>query len=91
MPVATRKVYFGCPGDFSGWPGELSQLARGSRIEAIQNLPDIRFLFLPLLAHVSTTQIQRSLCREVDEIWQYRTGGNLAIFDKYYDTGARKA
>ena len=32
------------------------------------------------------TRIQRCLCREVDEIWQYRVGGNLTTFDK--DHGA---
>jgi hypothetical protein len=30
--------------------------------------------------------MQRCLCREVDEIWQYRTGGNLTIFDKDHGT-----
>jgi hypothetical protein len=30
-------------------------------------------------------RIQRCLCREVDGIWQYRTGGNLTIFDKDHD------
>jgi len=32
------------------------------------------------------TRVQRCLCREVDGIWQYRTGGNLTIFDKDHDT-----
>ena len=32
------------------------------------------------------TRIQRCLCREVDEIWQYCVGGNLTTFDK--DHGA---
>ena len=30
------------------------------------------------------TRIQRCLCREVDEIWQYRVGGNLTTFNKDY-------
>jgi hypothetical protein len=68
-------------GNCPGWPGEF----QGSRIEAIQNLPDVRFFFLPLLTYVSKTRIQRCLCREVDGIWQYRTGGNLTIFDKDHD------
>ena len=32
------------------------------------------------------TRTQRRLRREVDEIWQYRTGGNLTTFDE--DHGA---
>ena len=55
-------------GNCPGWPGEF----QGSRIEAIQNLPDVRFFFLSLLTYVSKTRIQRRLCREVDGIWQYR-------------------
>jgi hypothetical protein len=30
--------------------------------------------------------MQRCLYREVDEIWQYCTGGNLTIFNKDHDT-----
>jgi len=32
------------------------------------------------------TRVQRCLCKEVDGIWQYYTGGNLTIFDKDHDT-----
>ena len=49
-------------------------------------IEDIRFFFSPL------TQIQHCLCREVDEIWQYCTGGSLTTFDKDHGTveeGAR--
>jgi hypothetical protein len=35
-------------------------------------------------------RIQRYLYREVDEIWQYRTGGNLTIFDKDHDTAGSR-
>jgi hypothetical protein len=45
--------------------------------------------FLPLnYASImpAKTRIQRCLCREVDEIWQYRTGGSLTIFDKDHET-----
>jgi hypothetical protein len=80
--LVALENYSGCPGNCPGWPGEF----QGSRIEAIQNLPDVRFFFLPLLTHASKTRIQRRLCREVDEIWQYRMGGNLTIFDKDHDT-----
>src|SRR5712672_1012583 len=42
-------------GNCPGWPGEF----QGSRIEAIQNLPDVHFFFLPLLTYASKTRIQR--------------------------------
>ena len=53
-------------------------------------IEDIRRVLLLLpLNYASTvaakTRIQRCLCREVDEIWQYRVGGNLTTFDKDYD------
>ena len=48
-------------------------------------MPDVRFFFLSILTYVSKTRIQRCLSREVDGIWQYRTGGNLTIFDKDHD------
>jgi hypothetical protein len=69
-------------GNCPGWLGEF----QGSWIEAIQNLPDVRFFFLPLLTYVSKTRTQCCLRREVDGIWQYCTGGNLTIFDKDHDT-----
>ena len=68
-------------GNCPGWPGEF----QGSRIETIQNLPNVRFFLLSLLTYVSKMRIQRYLCREVDGIWQYRIGGNLTIFDKDHD------
>ena len=49
-------------------------------------IEDIRFFFSPL------AQIQHCLCREVDEIWQYCTGGSLTTFDNDHGTveeGAR--
>ena len=37
------------------------------------------------------TRRQHRLYKEVDEIWQYRTGGNLTIFDKDHDiVGSRR-
>ena len=54
-PFATRRAQADPPTWWSP-PGQkklsnvpLFQPARGIRIEAIQNLPDLRFLFLPLL------------------------------------------
>jgi hypothetical protein len=52
-------------------------------------IEDVRFLFPPLTTPsvvAAKTRVQRCLCREVDEIWQYRTGGNLMTFDKDHGT-----
>jgi len=52
-------------------------------------MEDVRFFLSPLTAPpvvAAKTRVQRCLCREVDGIWQYRTGGNLTIFDKDHDT-----
>jgi len=49
---------------------------------------DVRFFLFPLTTPpvvAAKTRVQRCLCREVDGIWQYRTGGNLTIFDKDHD------
>ena len=66
--------------------GGIILLARGSRIEAIQNLPDVRFLFLPLLPTPTQKREYNAVSAVADEVWQYRTGGNLTIFDKDRDT-----
>jgi len=55
------------------------------------NLPDvrfldIRFLFLSLLTMPPLKREYNTVSAIADEIWQYRTGGNLTIFDKDYDT-----
>ena len=47
------------------------------------------FLFSPLTTPsvvAAKTRVQRCLCREVDEIWQYRTGGNLMTFNQDHGT-----
>src|ERR1700679_100561 len=52
-------------------------------------IEDVRFLFSPLttpLVVAAKTRIQRCLCRDVDEIWQCRTGKNLTTFDKDHGT-----
>ena len=36
-------------------------------------------------------QIQHCLCRDVDEIWQYCTGGSLTAFDKDHGTAEEGA
>ena len=82
--MAARKDHFGCY-------GELFWLARGIRIEVTQNLPDvrflnIRFLFLPLSPTPLPKRGYNAVSVVADEVWQYRTGGNLTIFDKDHDT-----
>ena len=83
--MAARKDRF-------SWPGKLFWLAwgivlvgQGNRIEAIQNLPDVRFLFLSLPTPLPKREYN-AVPTVVDEDWQYRTGGNLTIFDKDHDT-----
>jgi len=81
--MATRKDLFGCPGD-SPW------LARRIKLKQ-PNLPDvrfldIRFLFLSLLTMPPLKREYSAVSAIADEIWQYRTGGNLTIFDKDHDT-----
>ena len=67
--------------NYSGWPGELSWLARGVEL----NLPDVRFLFLPLLPTPLPKRGYNAVSAVADEVWQYRTGGNLTIFDRDHD------
>jgi len=58
----------------------------------LKTYEDVRRRTLPLLPTTppsvvaAKTRIQRCLCRKVDEIWQYRTGENLTIFNKDHDT-----
>ena len=66
-------------------PGDLLWLARRTKLKRYTSSS-------PLLPHnyaylvAAKTRIQHCLCREVDEIWQYHTGGNLTIFDEDHDT-----
>ena len=80
--MATRKDLFGCPGESPWLPWRFALVGQENQIE------DVRFLFSLNYASAvaAKTRIQRCLRREVDEIWQYRTGGNLATFDKDYGT-----
>ena len=55
-------------------------------------IEDVRFLFSPLttpLVVAAKTRIQRCLCRDVDEIWQCRTGRNLTTFNKDHGTAEK--
>ena len=71
--MAARKDLFGCPGE--------------SRLGCLENqIEDVRFLFSPLTTPPLWPRIQRCLRREVDEIWEYRMGGNLTTFDKDHGT-----
>ena len=47
-------------------------------------MPDVRFdlSLLPTL--------RNAVSAVADEVWQYRTGGNLTIFDKDHDTAIAK-
>ena len=74
--LVALENYPGCPRELFWLPWGIVLVGQGNRIEAIQNLPDVRFLFLPPFAHACY------LCREVNKIWQYRTGGNLTILTK---------
>ena len=52
-------------------------------------IEDKRFLFSPLTTPpivAAKTRIQHCLCRDIDEIWQCRTGRNLTTFDKDHGT-----
>ena len=57
-----------------------------NRIEATQNLPDVRFLFLPLLPTPPPKREYNAVSAVANEIWKYRTGGNLMMFDEDHDT-----
>jgi hypothetical protein len=58
-----------------GWPGEPNWR---------RTLPPLPLNYASVIA--AKTRVQCCLCREVDEIWQYRTGGNLTAFEKDHGT-----
>ena len=63
--MAARKDYFGCP-------GELFWLDQGnsSGVELkIQNLPDVRLLFLPFLPMPLPKRKYNAVSAIADEIW----------------------
>ena len=52
-------------------------------------IEDVHFLFSPFLPTPPLWPPKReynAVSAIADEIWQYRTGGNLTIFDKDHDT-----
>ena len=59
-----------------GWPGESN------------SSEDVRFLFSPLTMPPlwPPKREYNAVSAIAGEIWQYRTGGNLTIFDKDHDT-----
>jgi len=87
-PISREIVANGCgytQGPF--WlPWRIALVGQENQIE------DVRFFLSPLTTPpvvAAKTRVQRCLCREVDGIWQYRTGGNLTIFDKDSDTAEK--
>ena len=53
------------------------------------HIGDVRFLFSPFLPTTPLWPLKReynAVSAIADEIWQYRTGGSLTIFDKDHDT-----
>jgi len=76
--------------NYSGWLGELSRLARGVELKQLRTcrtcLTYASSIYASSFSLSAKTQVQRCLYREVDEIWQYRMGGNLTIFNKDHGT-----
>ena len=84
--MATRKDHFGCHGELFWLARGTVLVGQGSRIEATQNLPnvrflDIRFLFLSF-AYASAKREYNAVSAIADEVWQYRRGGNPTILTK---------
>ena len=75
--------YFGCSGE-SFW------LARGIKSKQPRTCDvrflNIRFLILSPLPMPLLKREYNAVSAIADEIWQYRMGGNLTIFDKDHDT-----
>ena len=60
---------------------EIRLVGQGNQIEDYaSSSPPSPLSYASLVA--AKTRRQHCLCREVDEIWKYRMGGNLTIFDK---------
>jgi hypothetical protein len=78
-----RKGLFGCPGESPWLPWRIALVGRENRLSRPGELNWRRTL--PLIV-VAKTRIQRCLSAMADEIWQYRMGGNLTIFNKDHDT-----
>ena len=58
----------------------------GVELKQFRALPDVRFLFLPFLPTPPPKREYNAVSAVADEVWQYRTGGNLTIFSKDHDT-----
>ena len=68
--------------DFCGCPGELAWLAGGIKLKTYVSSSPLFYLCLcwpPKRKYNAASAI-------VNEIWQYRTGGSLTVFDKDHDT-----
>ena len=61
---------------------------RLSRPGELNSSEDVRFLFSPLTTPPLwlPKREYNAVSAVADEIWQYRTGENLTIFDKDHDT-----
>jgi len=72
----TQGPFLVALGNRLGWPGESN------------SSEDVRFLFSPLIMPPlwPPRREYNAVSAIADEIWQYRTGGNLTIFDKDHDT-----
>jgi len=88
--VAARKDYFGCPRElfWLSWGIVLvgQGNSRGVELKQFRTLPDVHFLFLPLLPIPPPKHKYNAVSAVADEVWQYRMGGNLMIFNKNHDT-----
>jgi len=76
--VPARKDLFSCPGESPWLAGRIALVGRENQIEddASSSPPP---LWPPKREYNAVSTI-------ADEIWQYRTGGNLTIFDKDHGT-----
>ena len=69
--VTTRKDYFGCPGESALFVRRIKLKTYASSLSLLMPLPKREYNAVSAIA---------------DKIRQYRTDGNLMIFDKDYDT-----
>jgi hypothetical protein len=67
--------------NYSGWPGE----SNWSKSEELRTCMTYA-VFLSFLPMIPPEREYNTISAIADEIWQYRTGGNLTIFNKDHDT-----
>ena len=76
--MATRKDHFGCHGELFWLARGTVLVGQGSRIEATQNLPDVRFLDIRFLflsfAYASAKRECNAVSTIADESWQISWG-----------------